>query len=81
LQVNFGSIIFPSNVSVPADVIMGQFKQLQHGVRSGDVTILDKKRIHIMGMYYDGQGPGMLCNHHVIITHFILDSNEIALSQ
>ena len=45
-------------MAIPEQIKIGQFKQLAHGLKSGDVTIIDKKRIRIANIYYDGQGPG-----------------------
>ena len=34
-----------------------EFKRFAHGVRSGNVTILDEKTIYIPNLHYDGEGP------------------------
>ncbi|CAH1784589.1 unnamed protein product [Owenia fusiformis] len=55
--VNFGDIIFPDNVQPPQAKSIGQFSELAHGLRSGEVVILDEKTLMVNNLHYDGQGP------------------------
>ena len=43
---------------MPGPVSVGEFSRAAHGVRSGDVTVLDKRTIRIEDLHYDGLGPG-----------------------
>ena len=60
MQVDFGNLIFPDDLVIPAARELGQFSRLAHGVRSGTVTILDPKTIRIEDLHYDGAGPGRI---------------------
>ena len=57
-QVDFGSLFFPDSFDVPAEANAGTFSTEAHGVQSGAVTVLDKRRIMIERLFYDGAGPG-----------------------
>ena len=57
IKVDFGSVIFPENVSPPQPVKVGGFKRLAHGLRSSDVTLLDMKTFYISDLHYDGSAP------------------------
>ena len=57
-RVDFGSLVLselPTNI--PAPVELGSLRERTHGVKSGKITLLDQRRIHIMGLHYDGLGP------------------------
>lgn len=55
--MDFGSVIFPSTVDPPKPKVLTEFKRLAHGLRSGDITILDAKTFYIPNLHYDGAGP------------------------
>ncbi|XP_065556383.1 protein Skeletor, isoforms B/C-like isoform X2 [Artemia franciscana] len=55
--VDFGSLLFPPNIEPPMPQTLPEFKRFAHGVRSGNVTILDEKTIYIPNLHYDGEGP------------------------
>lgn len=52
--------------------MIGQFISRAHRVSSGDVTVLDDRRIKIEAFNYDGQGPGMC-----MIVYFAVNQFEI----
>lgn len=37
--------------------MLPEFKRLAHGLRSGNITILDSKTFYIPNLHYDGAGP------------------------
>ena len=47
----------PPNLDPPKKRVLPEFKRLNHGVRSGNITILDEKTIYIPELHYDGRGP------------------------
>lgn len=55
--VNFGDIVIPSNLEVPKPRILPEFSRLAHGLRSGNISILDSKTFYIPNLHYDGAGP------------------------
>ncbi|XP_021944452.1 protein Skeletor, isoforms B/C isoform X3 [Folsomia candida] len=55
--VNFGDVKIPKNLKVPQRKVLPEFKRLAHGVRSGNITILDSRTFYIPNLYYDGAGP------------------------
>jgi hypothetical protein len=57
LQVNFGDVFIPSNLEVPKPRVLPEFKRLAHGLRSGNVSVLDAKTFYIPNLHYDGAGP------------------------
>lgn len=57
LQVNFGDVFIPSNLEVPKARVLPEFKRLAHGLRSGNISILDAKTFYIPNLHYDGAGP------------------------
>ena len=56
-QVNFGEVLFPKNLEPPKARLLPEFKRLAHGLRSGNITILDSKTFYIPNLHYDGAGP------------------------
>ena len=57
LQFNFGSVSFPSNLKIPTPRVLPEFSRLAHGLRSDNITILDRKTFYIPNLHYDGAGP------------------------
>lgn len=57
LQVNFGDVVIPSNVTIPQPRVLPEFSRLAHGLRSDNITILDSKTFYIPNLHYDGAGP------------------------
>ena len=52
-----GTATFPANIRVPSPRVLTEFSRLDHGLRSGEVTILDHKTIRIPDLHYDGRAP------------------------
>ena len=57
LQVNFGEVFIPANLEVPKPRVLPEFKRLAHGLRSGNISVLDAKTFYIPNLHYDGAGP------------------------
>ncbi|XP_075210705.1 protein Skeletor, isoforms B/C [Lycorma delicatula] len=55
--VNFGDVFVPSNLEVPKARVLPEFKRLAHGLRSGNISVLDAKTFYIPNLHYDGAGP------------------------
>jgi len=55
--VDFGSLVFPTNLNIPKPRVLPEIQRLAHGVRSGNVTILDAKTFYIPNLHYDGSAP------------------------
>ncbi|XP_073970372.1 protein Skeletor, isoforms B/C isoform X2 [Rhodnius prolixus] len=55
--VNFGDVFIPPNLEPPRARTLPEFRRLAHGLRSGNVTILDAKTFYIPNLHYDGAGP------------------------
>lgn len=55
--VNFGDIFIPTNLDVPRPRVLPEFKRLAHGLRSGNITVLDARTFYIPNLHYDGAGP------------------------
>ncbi|XP_046668764.1 protein Skeletor, isoforms B/C [Homalodisca vitripennis] len=55
--VNFGDVFIPSNLEVPKARVLPEFRRLAHGLRSGNITVLDAKTFYIPNLHYDGAGP------------------------
>ncbi|XP_076177973.1 protein Skeletor, isoforms B/C isoform X2 [Ptiloglossa arizonensis] len=55
--LNFGSVPIPQNLTVPKVRVLPEFSRLAHGLRSGNITILDSKTFYIPNLHYDGAGP------------------------
>ncbi|PBC33360.1 protein Skeletor, isoforms B/C isoform X2 [Apis cerana] len=55
--VNFGDVYIPANLKVPKARVLPEFSRLAHGLRSGNITILDSKTFYIPNLHYDGAGP------------------------
>lgn len=55
--VNFGDVFIPSNLEVPKPRVLPEFKRLAHGLRSGNISVLDAKTFYIPNLHYDGAGP------------------------
>ncbi|XP_042862288.1 protein Skeletor, isoforms B/C-like [Penaeus japonicus] len=56
--VDFGHVYFPENMDPPRKRTLPEFQRLGHGIRSGNITILDAKTFYIPNLHYDGLGPG-----------------------
>ncbi|PNF16538.1 hypothetical protein B7P43_G07206 [Cryptotermes secundus] len=55
--VNFGDVFIPNNLEVPKPRVLPEFKRLAHGLRSGNISVLDAKTFYIPNLHYDGAGP------------------------
>ncbi|BES96550.1 Electron transfer DM13 [Nesidiocoris tenuis] len=55
--VNFGEVFIPPNLEPPRMRVLPEFRRLAHGLRSGNITILDAKTFYIPNLHYDGAGP------------------------
>ncbi|XP_014613047.1 PREDICTED: protein Skeletor, isoforms B/C [Polistes canadensis] len=55
--VDFGDIFIPPDLEVPKPRVLPEFSRLAHGLRSGNISILDSKTIYIPNLHYDGAGP------------------------
>lgn len=55
--VDFGDVVIPSDLKVPKLQVLPEFSRLAHGLRSGNISILDSKTIYIPNLHYDGGGP------------------------
>lgn len=42
---------------IPRRRTLPEFSRLAHGLKSGNLSILDSKRIYIPNLHYDGAGP------------------------
>ncbi|XP_043256942.1 protein Skeletor, isoforms B/C [Colletes gigas] len=47
----------PPDLKVPKARVLPEFSRLAHGLRSGNITILDSKTFYIPNLHYDGGGP------------------------
>lgn len=70
-SVYFAGVDIPAGFNSPKPQVIGQFSELAHSVRSGNVTVLDDRTIHIKDLHYDGLGPGKYILQFDII-HMIL---------
>lgn len=57
LQVNFGDVFIPPGLDPPRPRVLPEFKRLAHGLRSGNISVLDAKTFYIPNLHYDGAGP------------------------
>ncbi|KAJ9588685.1 hypothetical protein L9F63_018017, partial [Diploptera punctata] len=57
VNVNFGDVFIPNNLEVPKPRVLPEFKRLAHGLRSGNISVLDAKTFYIPNLHYDGAGP------------------------
>ncbi|XP_074107985.1 protein Skeletor, isoforms B/C [Cotesia typhae] len=55
--VDFGDIVFPAHLEIPRPRVLPEFSRLAHGLRSGNISILDSKTLYIPNLHYDGAGP------------------------
>ncbi|XP_025413670.1 protein Skeletor, isoforms B/C-like isoform X2 [Sipha flava] len=55
--VNFGEVFIPSTLDPPKPRILPEFKRFAHGLRSGNISILDARTFYIPNLHYDGLGP------------------------
>nr|XP_024216271.1 protein Skeletor, isoforms B/C [Halyomorpha halys] len=55
--VNFGDVFLPKDLEPPRSRVLPEFRRLAHGLRSGNITILDAKTFYIPNLHYDGAGP------------------------
>ncbi|XP_029156481.1 protein Skeletor, isoforms B/C isoform X2 [Nylanderia fulva] len=55
--VDFGDVFIPYDLKVPKLQVLPEFSRLAHGLRSGNISILDSKTIYIPNLHYDGGGP------------------------
>ncbi|KYN45050.1 hypothetical protein ALC56_00524 [Trachymyrmex septentrionalis] len=56
-KVDFGDVFIPPDLKVPKLQVLPEFSRLAHGLRSGNISILDSKTIYIPNLHYDGGGP------------------------
>lgn len=57
LSQDFGHIVIPKNLDVPQMRVLPGLSPLKHGVRSGNVTIVNSKTFDIPDLFYDGWAP------------------------
>ncbi|CAG7815899.1 unnamed protein product [Allacma fusca] len=55
--VNFGDVYIPNELVPPSRKVLPEFMRLAHGLRSGNITILDARTFYIPNLHYDGAGP------------------------
>ncbi|KAJ2941635.1 hypothetical protein O0L34_g14691 [Tuta absoluta] len=55
--VNFGDVFIPPGLDPPRPRVLPEFKRLAHGLRSGNISVLDAKTFYIPNLHYDGAGP------------------------
>lgn len=55
--MNFGDVFLPKDLEPPRNRVLPEFRRLAHGLRSGNITILDAKTFYIPNLHYDGAGP------------------------
>lgn len=55
--MDFGEVFIPPNLEVPKPRVLPEFKRLAHGLRSGNISVLDAKTFYIPNLHYDGAGP------------------------
>ncbi|XP_012287850.1 protein Skeletor, isoforms B/C [Orussus abietinus] len=55
--VDFGHIRIPQDLEIPKPRVLSEFSRLAHGLRSGNISILDSKTFYIPNLHYDGAGP------------------------
>ncbi|XP_037295975.1 protein Skeletor, isoforms B/C isoform X1 [Manduca sexta] len=55
--VNFGDVFIPAGLDPPRPRVLPEFKRLAHGLRSGNISVLDAKTFYIPNLHYDGAGP------------------------
>ncbi|VVC33457.1 Hypothetical protein CINCED_3A009785 [Cinara cedri] len=56
-SVNFGDVYIPNDLNPPKSRELPEFKRLAHGLRSGNITIMDARTFYIPNLHYDGLGP------------------------
>ena len=56
-SVNFGHIEISQNLEIPTPIEIQPLSQLEHGVKSGPITVVDAQTFLITDFHYDGQGP------------------------
>lgn len=57
-QVDYGSVLIPKDLTIPAQQTIPGFTEIAHGVHANYLQIIDAKTIKIVDFTYDGQGPG-----------------------
>jgi hypothetical protein len=55
--VDFGEVFIPPNLEPPRAKVLPELKRLAHGLRSGNVSVLDARTFYIPNLHYDGAGP------------------------
>ncbi|KAK8745429.1 hypothetical protein OTU49_000186, partial [Cherax quadricarinatus] len=55
--VDFGHVTIPVDLDPPRKRVLPEFQRLAHGLRSGNISILDARTFYIPNLHYDGQGP------------------------
>lgn len=55
--VNFGEIFISAGLDPPRPRVLPEFRRLAHGLRSGNISVLDAKTFYIPNLHYDGAGP------------------------
>nr|XP_045620798.1 protein Skeletor, isoforms B/C-like [Procambarus clarkii] len=56
-QVDFGHVTIPKNLEPPRKRLLPEFHRLAHGLKSGNISILDARTFYIPNLHYDGLGP------------------------
>lgn len=55
--MDFGHVRIPQEIDPPRKRVLPEFQRLAHGLRSGNITILDARTFYIPNLHYDGLGP------------------------
>ncbi|XP_077296640.1 protein Skeletor, isoforms B/C [Arctopsyche grandis] len=55
--VDFGEVFIPPGLDPPRARVLPELKRLAHGLRSGNVSVLDARTFYIPNLHYDGAGP------------------------
>jgi len=56
-EKSMGRVGIPTGMRVPKPRVISEFHRFAHDLRSGNITILDRKTFLIPDLYYDGLGP------------------------
>uniref|UniRef100_T1J334 DOMON domain-containing protein n=1 Tax=Strigamia maritima TaxID=126957 RepID=T1J334_STRMM len=52
--MNYGDVYVPGDFEPPRPQLLPEFSRLSHGVRSGNITLVDSKTIFVPQFFYDG---------------------------
>nr|XP_033323000.1 protein Skeletor, isoforms B/C isoform X1 [Megalopta genalis]XP_033323001.1 protein Skeletor, isoforms B/C isoform X2 [Megalopta genalis]XP_033323002.1 protein Skeletor, isoforms B/C isoform X1 [Megalopta genalis]XP_033323003.1 protein Skeletor, isoforms B/C isoform X1 [Megalopta genalis]XP_033323005.1 protein Skeletor, isoforms B/C isoform X1 [Megalopta genalis]XP_033323006.1 protein Skeletor, isoforms B/C isoform X1 [Megalopta genalis]XP_033323007.1 protein Skeletor, isoforms B/C isoform len=55
--MSVSSVPIPQNITIPKVRMLAEFTRLAHGLRSGNISILDSRTFYIPNLHYDGAGP------------------------